>query len=228
MAPRPDLADLLTQLSREINPRGDLGSTLQAVVDCLHRRLPADHLVGIASLVRGGHVETRACSTPLVQELDRVQRSTGQGPCLHVLEKEPVVAVDVLQHEQRWSYYVPQALALGVRAQLAVRLTVDERPWGAINVYCTQAERIDPHVERLVTLLAVHAGVAVERSLREDNLRAALQTRKLIGQAVGLVMERFGLDAELAFRYLVRLSSNSNVKLREVAGKLVGEANNRA
>jgi len=92
----------------------------------------------------------------------------------------------------------------------------------------TEAERIDPHVERLVTLLAVPAGVAVERSLREDNLRAALQTRKLIGQAVGLVMERFGLDAELAFRYLVRLSSNSNVKLREVAGELVGEANIRA
>ena len=139
-----------------------------------------------------------------------------------------MLVVDVLRHEQRWSDYVPNAVALGVRAQLAVRLTVDERPWGAINVCCTEVERIDPEVERLTTLLGAHASVAVERTLREDNLRAALQTRKLIGQAVGLVMERFGLDEEMAFRYLVRLSSNSNVKLRDIARQLLSEPTDRA
>lgn len=228
MAPRPDLADLLALLTREINLPGDLDPTLVAVLDCLGRHLPDDHHVGISALERGGVLATRAGSSELVRELDQWQRSTGQGPCLHVLEKEPVVVVDVLEHEQRWSDYVPRAAALGVHAQLAVRLTVEDRPWGVISVCSTGTERIDPEDERLTTLLAVHAGVAVERALREANLKAALQTRKLIGQAVGLVMERFGLDEEMAFRYLVRLSSNSNVKLRDVARRLLGESRNRA
>ena len=221
MAPRPDLADLLTLLALEMNRPGDLDPTVVAVTDGLRRHLPADHHVGISALERGGVLATRAGSSDLVRELDGWQCSTGQGPSLHALEKEPVVVVDVLQHDQRWVEYAPQAAALGVRAQLAVRLNVEDRPWGVITVCSTGAERIDPEDERLVTLLAAHAGVAVERALREANLKAALQTRKLIGQAVGLVMERFGLDEEMAFRYLVRLSTNSNVKLRDIARQLL-------
>lgn len=227
MATRPDSADLLARAALEINSHGDLPSTLEAVVACLQTCLPTPHHVGVSLVRRGETVGSRAASDDLAAELDDLQHTLSDGPCCQALREEPVVHVDDLQHEQRWSGYVPLAVARGVRAQLAVRLAVEGRTWGAINVYATAGPTIDPAVARFTELFATHAAVAVERSRREENLKAALQTRKLIGQAIGMAMERFQLDEEMAFRYLVRLSSNSNVKLRDIARDLVAEANDR-
>jgi GAF domain-containing protein len=227
VATRPDIASLLARTAREINAPGDLDATLVAVVESLRGLVPLDHHVGVSLLGSNGHLETRAASDDLVWELDHAQRTLGEGPCLDVLTDQHVVVADRLGHEQRWPAYVPQAVSRGVRAQLAVRLLADERTWGGLSLYATEADRVDPQVVRSVTLFATHAAVAVERSHREDNLKAALRTRKMIGQAVGIVMERFGLDEEMAFRYLVRLSSNRNVKLRDIARELVAEVPGR-
>ena len=137
----------------------------------------------------------------------------------------------------------PVAVRHGVGAQLSVVLPGSDRLWGALTVYATDGAnhgdshgadgstgrpRITPATERLTTLFATHAGVALEHAHREENLRVALATRRLIGQALGLTMERFELDEDLAFRYLVRLSSTANVKLRDIAQELVDEANRKA
>jgi GAF domain-containing protein len=227
VATRPDLASLLARTAREINTPGDLEATLVAVVESLRGLVPPAHHVGVSMLGSDGHLETRAASDDLVWELDHAQRTLGEGPSLDALTEQHVVAADRLAHEQRWPAYVPQALARGAQAQLSVRLLADERTWGGLSLYATGTDRIDPHVVRSVTLFASHAAVAVERSHREDNLKAALRTRKMIGQAVGIAMERFGLDEEMAFRYLVRLSSNRNVKLRDIARELVAESPGR-
>jgi len=227
VATRPDLADLLARSAREISSHGDLASTLDAVVGCLTACLPAPHHVGVTERLRDGTLETGPASHELVRELDQLQLSTGEGPTLDALTQTPVVAVESLPHDQRWNSYVPLAAGRGVRSQLAVRLAVEERTWGAITVCSTTSDHLDPLVVRMTTLFAQYAAVAVERARREDNLRTALMTRKLIGQAIGIVMERFELDEEMAFRYLVRLSSNSNVKLRDVARDLVVQANGR-
>lgn len=227
MATRPDLADLLARAAREISTHGDLDSTLEAVVGCLTACLPAPHHVGVTERLRDGALETGPASHELVRELDRLQLSTGQGPTLDSFEVASVVAVEALPHDQRWHDYVPLAAALGVRSQLVVRLSVDDRTWGALTVCSTTSDQLDPLVVRTTTLFAQYAAVAVERARREDNLKTALRTRKLIGQAIGIVMERFELNEEMAFRYLVRLSSNSNVKLRDVARDLVAQANGR-
>jgi GAF domain-containing protein len=224
---RPDLADLLTDAAREIHSRQDLDSTLAAVVGCLHACLPTPHHVGVSLAVRDDLVEARSASDEVAQELDRLQHSLGEGPALDVLTHDPVITVHDLQHEQRWSSYVPLAVDRGVRALLAVRLASADRVHGSLSVYSTTDDTIDPLAERITTLFASHAALAVERSRREDGLESALLSRTVIGQAVGLVMERFALDEELAFRYLVRLSSNKNVKLREIARELVTEANAR-
>ncbi len=227
MASRPDLADLLTDAAREIHSREDLDSTLAAVVGCLDACLPTPHHVGVSLVQRDDVVEARAASDDLVRELDRLQLSLGEGPILDALAHEPVIAVHGLQHQQRWSGYVAAAVGRGVKAQLAVRLSSADRVQGGLSVYSTENDTIDPLVQRIATLFASHAAVAIERSRREDGLKSALRSRTVIGQAVGLAMERFALDDELAFRYLVRLSSNRNVKLREIAHELVTEANSR-
>jgi GAF domain-containing protein len=227
VATRPDLASLLARSAREINTPGDLDATLVAVVESLRGLVPGSHHVGVSLLDADGHPETRAATDDLVWELDHLQRTLSEGPVHDAVTDQHLVAADRLAHEQRWPAYVALAVPRGVRAQLAVRLSADERTWGGLSVYAMDADRIDPDVVRGVTLFAAHAAVAVERSHREDNLKAALRTRKMIGQAVGIAMERFGLDEEMAFRYLVRLSSNRNVKLRDIARELIAEVPGR-
>lgn len=227
MAPRPDLASLLARAAGEINAPGDLDETLVAVVESLQALVPDTPHVGVSLLDGEGRLETRAATHDLVWELDHLQRTLGEGPILDAVADQQLVAADRLAHDQRWPKYVAEAASRGVHAQLAVRLSADERTWGGLSLYAIGTDRFDSDVVRTVTLFAAHAAVAVERSHREDNLKAALRTRKMIGQAVGIVMERFGLDEEMAFRYLVRLSSNRNVKLRDIARELTAEAPGR-
>jgi AmiR/NasT family two-component response regulator len=65
--------------------------------------------------------------------------------------------------------------------------------------------------------------IAVSTSVREQNLNAAIDSRKLIGQAQGILMERFSLSDAQAFAVLLRYSQNSNTKLRVIAERLVAE-----
>jgi GAF domain-containing protein len=112
-----------------------------------------------------------------------------------------------------------------VLAQFALRLYVDEHTLGALNMYSTISETIGEDTRHMADLFATHAALALGRSRREQQLDTALQTRKLIGQATGIVMQRYGLNEHRAFAYLVRVSSTSNTKLHDIAAHLVAEAN---
>ena len=228
MAPRPDLADLLTRAAREINAPGDLAATLSAVVHWLHTALPAGHHVGLCLQRRPGVVETVAVSDDAVHDLERAQHDGGEGTCPPAIDGRDVALAEGVPDRDDWTHYQPVARRHGVGAQVSVRLDGSERLSGSLTVYATEPQGISAATERLTTLFAVHAAVALERAHREENLRIALSTRRLIGQALGLTMERFELDEDLAFRYLVRLSSTGNVKLRDIAQELVDEANLKA
>lgn len=227
MVDRPDIAVALAQAARDINSPRDLDSTLDAIVHTAQRSLPGIDHVGISIVHRNGTIETRAGSDQLVWELDQLQYDLGEGPCLHAVRTQPVVRVDDLRAEQRWPRYVPLAVARGVRAQLGLRLYIEEQTLGGINLYSTSADRIDTEVEHAAQLFAVHAALALGRAQREEDLNAALQTRKVIGQAIGMVMERYQLDEARAFEYLTRVSQHSNIKLRDVAQEIVEQGNDR-
>lgn len=227
MATGPDIADALAQAVREINAPHDLASTLDAIVHAAERSLHGIDHVGISIAHRDGKIETKAGTDQLVWELDALQYELGEGPCVHAIEKEGVTVVNDLRHEQRWPSYVPRALQRGLKAQMGLRLFVDGETLGGLNLYSTDGDRIDPDVEHTAELFAVHAALALGRARREEKLNTALQTRKVIGQAIGIVMERYQLNEDRAFQYLVRVSQHSNIKLRDVAQRLVDQGNDR-
>jgi AmiR/NasT family two-component response regulator len=74
-------------------------------------------------------------------------------------------------------------------------------------------------------LFATHAAIAIGHAHERETLNEALQTRKVIGQAVGILMERYDIDEDRAFAFLVRASSHGNLKLRAVARELVDQRN---
>jgi hypothetical protein len=146
------------------------------------------------------------------------------------LRDEFIITAPRIRDDQRWPRYVPAAVKLGLKAQLAVKLRLSEPGTvGGLNMYSTESEDIDPQAPGIADLFATHAALAFGQARQVDDLHEALRTREVISQAVGLLMAKYNLEPDAAFGFLVRTSSHSNVKVREIAARMikhhVGEVN---
>jgi GAF domain-containing protein len=226
MDDRQDIGPALAVAARGMNRRASLEETLASIVDVARGSLPGFDEVGISLLDRKGNVETKAATGQLVWTLDKLQYELSEGPCVDSLHGETIVEAPHVRHDQRWPRYVPRAVEEGLKAQLAVRLYLDDQGTvGGLNIYSTTSEDIDPEAVQLADLFAAHAAIALGHARERDNLNEALHSRKIIGEAIGLVMGRYQLTEDRAFAFLVRTSSHANIKLRDIAQAMVDEAN---
>ena len=208
--------------------RGHHGTdeTLQTIVEVARDSVPGFDQVGVSILHKDGRIEKRASTGDLVRHLDKVQYDLGEGPCVDSLRASDVVCAPEIRHDQRWPRYVPEAVAAGVQSQLAVKLYLDdEGTLGGINFYSTTSEQVEDDARALADLFAAHAAVALGHAREREHLGEALQSRKVIGQAIGIIMERYQMNEDRAFAFLVRASSHGNVKLRDIAQELVDQRN---
>ncbi|HUP85370.1 MAG TPA: GAF and ANTAR domain-containing protein [Acidimicrobiales bacterium] len=170
---------------------------------------------------------TAAASAPIVAALHALQVESGEGPCFDaVASQTPFYATD-LARDPQWPTFARGAVALGIRSVLAYPVVNSGRA-SALNLYAAMPEAFGAADRARGLLLSVFAGLAIgaadelERAdAREANLRAALRTRELIGQAQGILMERERITSDQAFALLRDSSQYLNVKLREVAQNLV-------
>jgi GAF domain-containing protein len=228
MQQRPDIVAGLAEAARLMYGAPDLSTALETVVQAAKLALPDIDHVGISISHRDGRIETVAATDNLVWKLDELQYQLDEGPCLQAIRDMTVIEVNNLpEHESLWPRFVPRASALGLRAQMGLRLYVDDETLGGLNLYSTSSNRIEPEVRQAAELFATHAALEMGHVRHEENLNSALATRKVIGQAVGIVMERYQLDEDRAFLYLARVSQHSNIKLRDVAAELVQQANEK-
>jgi GAF domain-containing protein len=218
-----DVAAALAVASRDLDDPQDLDATLTTIVTVARDSMPEVDHVGISVGHRSGQVETRAMSDPVVGDLDRLQYELGEGPCLHAMDSGETVVVPHARHEQRWPRFIPAAVRLGLRSQLGVRLNVGAQTIGALNVYSFSADEISGESAQLAELFAAHAALALGHAQRLENLNAALASRKTIGLALGILMERLDVDEDRAFAYLTRISATTETKLRDVAASVVDE-----
>jgi transcriptional regulator with GAF, ATPase, and Fis domain len=110
---------------------------------------------------------------------------------------------------------------LGIHSLYAVPLTRPGKPWGALVAYSKRVDAFDAEEQATVRILAMHATAVVADAVQHQQLEDALSSRTVIGQATGIVMERSRLDATAAFGVLRKLSQDQNVKLRDIAGRVV-------
>jgi len=227
VAIQDQVAEAIAAASRTIYHPESLDEVLGRIATTVRDSLPDFDLVGISTL-EGKNVLTRAATESKVYELDRLQYSEDEGPCVDTLGKAHLVLAPQLRQEQRWPRYVPKALQLGLRSQMAIQLTLDdEGTLGGLNMYSTVSDDIDPEAPSIAELFARHAAIALGGARHVTNLNRALQTRKVIGQALGILMERYQMSEERAFAFLMRASSTSNLKLHTIAQELVDGANTR-
>lgn len=222
-----DVTAALAEAARTINSKQSLDETLDVIAQAASDTVPGFEHVGISISHKDGRIETMAGTDQLVWDLDDVQYSLREGPCVDAIRGEPVVRVERIRHEQRWPNYVPKAAKAGLQAQLALRLSTEEDTLGGINMYSTSSEEISDDAVQVAELFATHAAIALGRARHEHQLGEAISTRKVIGQAIGIIMERYQIDEDRAFHFLARASSTSHVKLRDVAHDVVESLNER-
>ncbi len=201
-----------------------LQDSLDAIVEASGSSVPGFDHAGISVIHHDGRIETRAATDQLVWDLDVLQYELLEGPCVDALRYAGEMVVEDLSHDDRWPRYTPAAVEAGVRAQMGIQLFTLDATLGVMNFYSTVADTIDAEAHHTAELFAAHAALALGTTRRVTQLSEALTTRKVIGQALGVVMERYQISEERAFRFLVRASSTSNTKLRTVALQVVTEA----
>ena len=222
-----DFAQSIAEAARTLYQPRSLDATLQTIVEVACNSVPGFDHAGISTVEKNGTIETKACTSDLVLRLDAVQYEMREGPCSTVLQGTDAIAVSILQHEQRWPRYVPHAREAGVLSQMAAKLYLDENTLGGINFYSTTSDEVTDDARALTRLFATHAAIALGHAHERAALNEGLQTRRVIGQAIGILMERYEMDEDRAFAFLVRASSHRNIKLRNIAQELVDEANAR-
>lgn len=215
----PGVARQLSELARRMQAEPDTSALLHRIVAAAIAEIPGAAHAGI-TLVDHGVCSTPTQSSELVSRIDQLQSTTGQGPCLSASREHVTVRADDLRDEPRWPAFAQQAAALGVLSMLSIQLYVEGDSFGSLNLYAETAHAFDDDAESTGLLLASHAAIAMAGARSEANLRIALTGRDIIGQAKGILMERYKLDGSQAFDLLVTASQHTGLKLRDIADHL--------
>ena len=221
-ADQESISERMAAAARELQDQDDPTSTVKSAVELLVRNVEGCDSASISLVYGKRRVETPAASDGLAATGDRLQVELGEGPALDTLWDVDTVYVPNLSADPRWPKWGPALCeATGACSVLTFRLFTIKDIVGALSMYSTEADAFSAEDKAEGLALAAHIALAVLAAQKLDHFEAALDSRTLIGQACGLVMERYNVDANRAFALLTRLSSTHNVKLRQIAIELI-------
>ncbi|WP_020386886.1 GAF and ANTAR domain-containing protein [Kribbella catacumbae] len=217
-AQRPT-ADAFAQLAVELHESGGIGETVDTVVQFALHALSCKY-AGVV-LIEHGQPVIAAATDPVLAALYQLQIDTCEGPLLATLhDRLPVIVADAAT-DDRWSpQWAAMACAIGIRSVLHLPL-MPAQPVGVLSFFSEQPDGFDSDDLAVGHILARHASIAVANARSEATMAQAVDARKLVGQAMGILMERFDLDGDHAFGVLRRYSQDTNTKLRDVAQRLI-------
>jgi transcriptional regulator with GAF, ATPase, and Fis domain len=216
-----DLATTFGDIARALVAEQDAHATLHRIVQFAVETIDACEHCGV-SIVEGRHVRSPAASDAVPALVDRLQSETGEGPCVDAIKDHEVFQTGRLSEETRWPNFAHRASTeSGIESVLSLRLFVDADTMGSLNLYSAQPDAFDEYDVAFGAVFAAHAAVAWSTSRTIDNLRKGLQTRELIGEAVGILMARQDVSEAEAFKIMMRASQRLNVKLRLIAEDVV-------
>jgi GAF domain-containing protein len=184
---------------------------------------------------QGHHAVATACTGKVAAELDEVQCSEGDGPGLRAARRGEVVRIDDVSQHDRWRRFASRAQAAGIGSSLSVPLTADGRPAGALSLYAGRPHAFGPEVTRHARWFASQASGALTLAMRmascndvNDQLRSSMASRAIIDQALGVIMVTERCPHDRALAKLKRASQNTNMKIRDLAIKIVADATGEA
>jgi hypothetical protein len=219
----PELAELMATVADSLRVPVDVDQTRALITASVVDTIPGVTHASISVTSKDGTIETFAPTDVVAATADQLQYELGEGPCIDAVLTEPVVQVDDLTSDPRWPVYGPKAGALGLCSQLSFQFRADPQVRGALNLYANEPGVFNAEARYMGGMFADWAAVLLGWGRQETQLSEALESRANIGTAIGILMERYGLDQQRAFAFLARISQTGNIKLREVAANIVAE-----
>jgi len=228
--PNGDLQDVIAELSLLLIAEETLDGTLRRAADLVVRLVPPCDMAGISmvsSTGSQGRIGTRVATSDAARRIDERQYGADDGPCVAAVRTGEAVLVETVADQGRWPAYAKEAELEGLVSSYAVPLKVRDRTLGALNLYSVSSSFGSTNqavVEELATHVAITLANAMAYQRTQDlvqNLNEALRSREVIGQATGILMERERCSAEEAFEILRSASQRANVKVRDIAARIV-------
>lgn len=219
------LVESAQRLSKTMTP-GDLDHTLHRITAAAVEVLPDADFASITVRHEGGSLVTVAATDDRVLPLDRAQYDLQEGPCYDAAVNTAHVTAPHLAEDERFPRYAPVAVAAGIQAQMAFRLFDTPTSQGALNLY-SRSDGAFEDMGTLGSLFTHQSAMAIAYAQEIQDLHDAALARETVGQAIGIVMERYELVDERAFAFLTRLSQHRGIPLRLVAEQIIAASEHR-
>ncbi|MEV0243400.1 ANTAR domain-containing protein [Streptomyces sp. NPDC050674] len=216
-----ELAEALTVASQQLHETPTPHSTLRTAVRLAVHLMPGAEHAGISVIERGTTLRTLAWTDEVVRAAEARHTGREQHGLWDRLWNSPVARMTDSEADDGGDVLAD----LGLRSALSLRLRSDRRRLTVLTAYASKPGAFDEDATRVGRLFTAHVSIALDSATVREQLTEAMRTRDLIGQATGILMERQGIDATAAFESLVRASQRENVKLRDLARRIVGAHN---
>ncbi len=208
-------------------PDTDSDTVVAELAEHAAAEIPGAQYAGITLTRNAKHIDTPAATHYWPVLLDKIQQRHLEGPCLTAAWDEKTVHVPDMEAEDRFPDYRRDALAeTPIRSIMAFQLFIAGESLGALNIYAEEPQAFSAEARTLGLIFAAHSSVAWNSARRDEQFQRALSSRDVIGQAKGMIMERYRVDAVQAFEVLRKLSQDSNVPLLQIASELVENRSN--
>jgi GAF domain-containing protein len=226
MPRKDDLAQRMAELARASAAPRSVEEVLSDVTAAAMELIPGADTAGVLLIGNGGKWESVANTSDLPYRLDELQMLFNEGPCVEAALDELIVRTDDFRADERWPQYSPAVVEIGVLSGLSFKLYTADRTAGALNLFSFKVNAFNAEDETIGVVLAAHAAAAILASRHGEQLQSAISTRDRIGQAKGIIMERFGVNDVKAFEMLRKLSQDSNTPLIDIAQRVIDTRGN--
>ena len=223
---RDDVAVQFADMTHLLLSDQTVDSVLELVATLAKQTVPQTIGVGV-TLLRETKFVTAAYTDEIVCTVDGHQYQAGEGPCLDAARENQRYEITDMAGETRWPRYTPSAADDGISSSLSLPLAARDAPIGALNLYSNRVGAFG-NAGETATVFAEHASVILANAQEytsttqvNDQLKEALKTRELIGEAKGILMERERITEDEAFDMLRRISQHQNIKLKTIAQEVV-------
>jgi GAF domain-containing protein len=214
------MASVFAELSEELSSNPDGPLTFQRVVDRALEVVPGCDHCGLHLRKRRGKAESATATDEIAAEADRLQDELQEGPCVDAAFQQENFVIRDLLTDERWPTWAARVADLGIRSSMSIRLSANDVTIGALNFYGDRPEAFDGDHD-IAMIFASHAAAAMANARLVGGLRNALDSRHTIGVAQGVLAVRYGISYERAFQVLHRYSNDHNIKLRDLAERVL-------
>ncbi|GAA1758696.1 GAF and ANTAR domain-containing protein [Streptomonospora arabica] len=216
-----DVARAFAEFARDLLQHETVQSTLEEITALAVSEVDGCEFAGVSVVEKRKNISTYGATDPVVEQVDAIQYRTGEGPCIEAIWVREVFAVESVAEETRWPKFTAEAAPLGVESMCSFQLFTHDDILGGLNLYSSQPRVFGVDAYEIGQILAAHAAVALANVQTQHNLQRAIRTRQRIGEATGILVERYKVTDRQAFSLLAKASQNLNVKLSVLADELV-------